>query len=77
MESWCSVIAVLLQAGGRGLLTTSGQRVRDGLLYCLSRTDFLTEEENVGLYRTVIGSYRYRRLLFFDSYFTSIKEECY
>ena len=33
------------QAGGRGLLTTSGQRVRDGLLYRSSRTDFLTEEE--------------------------------
>ena len=33
------------QAGGRGLVTSSGRRVRDGLLYRSSRTDFLSEEE--------------------------------
>lgn len=33
------------QAGGRGLLTKAGQRVRDGLLFRSSRTDFLTEKE--------------------------------
>ena len=33
------------QAGGRGLLTKDGQRVRDGLLFRSSRTDFLTNKE--------------------------------
>lgn len=33
------------QAGGRGLLTKDGRRVRDGLLFRSSRTDFLTEKE--------------------------------
>ena len=33
------------QAGGKGIMTQHGQRVRDGLLYRSSRTDFLTEEE--------------------------------
>ena len=33
------------QAGGKGLVTSSGQRVKDGLIYRSSRTDFLTEDE--------------------------------
>ena len=33
------------QAGGKGLVTSSGRRVKDGLLYRSSRTDFLTEDE--------------------------------
>lgn len=33
------------QAGGRQLMNRHGQKVRDGLLYRSSRTDFLTEEE--------------------------------
>ena len=33
------------QAGGKGLLTKDSQRVRDGLLFRSSRTDFLTEKE--------------------------------
>ena len=33
------------QAGGKGLLTKDGRRVKDGLLYRSSRTDFLTEKE--------------------------------
>ena len=33
------------QAGGKGLLTSSKRRVKDGLLYRSSRTDFLTEKE--------------------------------
>ena len=34
------------QAGGKGLVTTNSRRVKDGLLYRSSRTDFLTEEES-------------------------------
>ena len=33
------------QAGGKGLVTSSNLRVKDGLLYRSSRTDFLTEDE--------------------------------
>ena len=33
------------QAGGKGLLTKDGRRIKDGLLYRSSRTDFLTEKE--------------------------------
>ena len=33
------------QAGGKGLVTSTKRRVKDGLLYRSSRTDFLTEEE--------------------------------
>ena len=33
------------QAGGKGLVTSSKRRVKDGLLYRSSRTDFLSEEE--------------------------------
>lgn len=32
-------------AGGKGLVTSSKRRVKDGLLYRSSRTDFLSEEE--------------------------------
>ena len=39
------------QAGGRGLLTKDGLRIRDGLLFRSSRTDFLTEGEK----RTFLG----------------------
>ena len=39
------------QAGGQGLATKDGRRIRDGLLYRSSRTDFLTEDEK----RTFLG----------------------
>ena len=35
------------QACGKGIMNEHGQRVRDGLLYRSSRTDFLTEKEKV------------------------------
>ena len=33
------------QAGGKGLVTKDGRRIKDGLLYRSSRTDLLTEKE--------------------------------
>ena len=35
------------QAGGKGIMNRHGLKVRDGLLYRSSRTDFLTEKEKV------------------------------
>ena len=39
------------QAGGKGLVTLSKRRVKDGLLYRSSRTDFLTEKEKANFNR--------------------------
>ena len=33
------------QAGGKGLVTKDGQRIKDGILFRSSRTDFLTQKE--------------------------------
>ena len=49
MEDSCEVsfdnLPNFRQAGGKGLVTSTKRRVRDGLLYRSSRTDFLTEKE--------------------------------